>query len=185
MIALGGVGHRQNGDKVALVGAHVGDEALGAVDDILVAIQHRGGLDVGGVGAGVGLGEGEAGDPALGGAGQVLLLLLGGAVLDDAGDGHGVYAHHLGGAGALAGQLGDHQGLLHHAKTGAAVLLGHADAHEAHLTQLLQNGGLHTLIFIHLGGDGGQLFIGKLLGQGLDHFLSFRQLKSHVFLPPV
>jgi hypothetical protein len=43
-----------------------GDEHLGAVDDVVVAVAARGGLEVGDVGAAGGLGDGERGDLAAG-----------------------------------------------------------------------------------------------------------------------
>ena len=49
-------------DRVVVGVAAVGDEALGAVDDVLVALLHGGGAHAGDVGAGVGLGQAEGGE---------------------------------------------------------------------------------------------------------------------------
>ena len=58
MRALGAVGRRHELHEVGLVGA--GDEALGAVDHVVVAVAHGGGAHAAGIGAGVGLGLREA-----------------------------------------------------------------------------------------------------------------------------
>ena len=53
-------GARHDGEQRRLVG--IGDEALGAVQPVDVAVAHRPGLDRGAVGAGARLGQREAGD---------------------------------------------------------------------------------------------------------------------------
>ena len=66
--------------------AGVGDEDLGAVEDpvLPLLVQHGHGLLALGVGAGAGLGQAEGAQPLAGAQlGQVLLLLLLGAVLID------------------------------------------------------------------------------------------------------
>ncbi len=55
---LAAVGRRHQDDEIGAVGA--GDEALGAVDDVMVAVAHRGGAHRAGIGAGVRLGLREA-----------------------------------------------------------------------------------------------------------------------------
>ncbi|CAN4021913.1 Spermidine/putrescine-binding periplasmic protein, partial [Dysosmobacter welbionis] len=77
--ALGLVGHGEDHEHVGHVA--VGDEDLGAVEDIVVAVQLGLGLALGGVGTGVGFGQAEGADlVALGQHGQVLGLLGLGAV---------------------------------------------------------------------------------------------------------
>ena len=56
--ALLRIGDREHLGEVGIVRA--GDEALDAVDDVVVAIAHRGRAHGGGIGAGIGLGLGEA-----------------------------------------------------------------------------------------------------------------------------
>ena len=56
--ALLRIGDREHLREIDLVGA--GDEALDAVDDVVVAVAHGGGAHGGGIGAGVGLGLREA-----------------------------------------------------------------------------------------------------------------------------
>src|SRR5690554_1094423 len=61
----------------------VGDEALGTVDNVVVAVTHGGCFDRAGVGANIGLGQAEAADPFPAGVfGQEFLLLFFGSVKD-------------------------------------------------------------------------------------------------------
>ena len=72
----------QDGQRVGV--ASVGDPGLGAVDDVVIAIELGGGLDALQVRAGLGLGQANATATLTGGqVGQVLLLLLFGAVHGD------------------------------------------------------------------------------------------------------
>ena len=83
MRALGAVGRRHQLHEVGLVGA--GDEALDAVDDVMVAVAHGGGAHAAGIGAGVGLGLREAGFLlAAQHRQQILLLHLAGERIEDA-----------------------------------------------------------------------------------------------------
>ena len=91
-------------------------------DDVLVAVHDCGRLDVRGVRAGRGLGQGECADRALGCFGQILLLQLLGAVLEDRHIGHVLNRDQLGGGSTLPGQLLDDDGFLHHAHAQSAVL---------------------------------------------------------------
>ena len=69
-----------------VAGLAVGDKVFGPVQHVIVAafVGHGGGAHVAGVGAGVGFGEAPGPNPLAGGQlGQVLMLLLGRAVLQD------------------------------------------------------------------------------------------------------
>ena len=83
LLAVGG------GDQlgvVRLVGA--GDEALGAVDDVVVAVAHRGGAHAARIAAGLGLGLRQAPvELAADGRQQVLFLLLIVEMIEDRADG--------------------------------------------------------------------------------------------------
>ncbi len=80
---VGRRGARHHGEEPGL--RRVGDEALGAVEDIAVAIAPRGRLQGGGVGAGIRFGQREGADDLAGRElGQVAALLLLGPVHDDA-----------------------------------------------------------------------------------------------------
>ena len=73
-----GAGARGDGDDRGDVGAGVGDERLGAVDDPLVAVADGAGAGGAGVGAAVGLGQAEAASarPATRSGRKRCLLLL-------------------------------------------------------------------------------------------------------------
>ena len=122
----------------------VGDEGLGAVDDVFVAVADRRGADAGDVGAGAGLGDPEAADLfALQARFQVLLLLLLGAEQVDRGQDHvGLDREaHVGAAGAgVAHALGADQRVEVVAAL-AAVLLREAEAEEAELARPLHRRG--------------------------------------------
>jgi hypothetical protein len=99
--AMAGVLVRLGVDREPVRIAAVGDEALGAVDDVLVALLDGAGLHPGDVGAGVRLGQAEGGE--LGGLGEhpeVLLLDLLGAA--DANGRGGEAVGHQRGADARA-----------------------------------------------------------------------------------
>ena len=121
----------------------VGDERLGAVDHVLVAVADRRRADPGDVGAGAGLGDPEAADLlALDPGHQVALLLLLGAEQVDGGEDHvGLDREaHVGPAGArVAHALGADQRVEVVAAL-PAVLLGEAEAEVAELA-----GALHDL----------------------------------------
>ena len=94
-------------DEVVVRVAAVGDPALAAVDDVLVAVEARLGAHVGRGRAGVRLGDADGhGDLAADRLGQdVLLLLLGAEELDDAARADVGLEHLERGGTALLGQL--------------------------------------------------------------------------------
>ena len=112
-----------------------------AVDHVAVAFLHRDGLDLGGVGAGAGLGDAHGLQPQLAGRdlGQVLLLLLRRAVAQQ-----GVHVVHL--AVAAAGVAARARDFFHdhrrlgERQPGAAVFLGDQRRHPAGLGQRLDEG---------------------------------------------
>ena len=177
-----------DGDDDEHVGiARVGDEDLGAVEHpVPVLILHGGGLLALSIGARPRLGESEGPDPlARAQLGQVLLLLLLGAVLKD-----GVAAQ-AGVGGQDDGRGAAHLGhLLHRHHVGQvigprpAVLLGQINAHHAQLGHLFDGLLRETLLLVHIRGDGLDLILREILEQLLEHCLLFGQFKIHVFLPP-
>ena len=168
-------------DHVGAGLAAVGDEDFLPVQEVVVPHVLGGGLGAAGVGAGVGLGEAE-GPQLLAGAqvGQILLLLLLGAVLKDGGAAQrGVGGYDDGGGAAHLGQLLHAHGVGQHVAAGAAVLLGEVDAHHAQLGHLLH--GLHgeALLLVDLLGQRLDLGLGELAVHLADHLLLFRQVKIH------
>src|SRR5699024_756556 len=132
--------------------ACVGDKDLGAVQQPAVLTLHGVGLLALGVGAGAGLGQAESAQPlAAAQLGQVLGLLLGGAVLVNGRSAQrGVGRQdHAGGATDLAHLLNGHD-VAQHVASGAAHAGGEINAHHPQLAHLLD--GLFGEVFfgVHL-----------------------------------
>ena len=106
MILLGPVGQSDNHSVIALFVAQIADEALGAVDDIVIPVCHSGGLQGTGIGTCTGLGQSEGTQHTGHSSGEVFLLLCLVAELHDDIVHQQVYGIGLGGAGAGFGQLG-------------------------------------------------------------------------------
>ena len=170
---------RKDGDEIAFFGSHVGDETLAAVDDILVAVDDSGCLDIGGIGTCGGLSQGKRADSACGSLGEVFLLEFLRAVLEDRHVSHVLDGDQLSCGGILSGQLLDHDGLLHHAQTQSAVFLRNADTHQAHLAHHLDDIGIKLLFLIHSGRAGLQLIFCKISYQLTNAFLLVSINKSH------
>ena len=174
-----GVGHGE--DDHGAGHSAVGDEALGAVEHVVVTLQHSGGLLAGSVGTGVGLGQTEGANLLAGQqVGQILHLLLLGAVLIDGGAAQrGVGRHDDAGGAADLGQLLNAHSVGQHIAAGSAVLLGEVDAHHTQLAHLLH--GLHgeALLLVQLLGQGLDFGLGKLAVHLADHLLLSSQMKIH------
>ena len=130
--ALGGVGLGDDDDQAGVVA--VGDEGLGAADDVLVAVADRFGGDVLQVRPGPGLGHGDRADQVAGGHARqpAELLLLGGVGVDVVRDDAGVHDdRHRAGAGAHL-RLGDGD-LVGEGAAPAAVLLRDGGAQQPDL----------------------------------------------------
>src|SRR3546814_18468430 len=77
------IGARHQGEHAGM--RRIGDEALGAVDDVMIALAFGAGPDAGGIRAGLGFGQGEAGNHlAAGPFGEPGRLLLRRTVHQDA-----------------------------------------------------------------------------------------------------
>ena len=142
VVALALVGHGEDDEGGGNVA--VGDEALAAVEDVVaVLILDSDGLLAGSVRAGAGLGQTERADLAAGEkVGQILHLLLLGAVLEDRGAAQGGMSGNddRGGAADLRQLLNAH-GIAQNVAARAAILLGEVNAHHAELGHLFD--GLH------------------------------------------
>ena len=185
VVALGLVGHGKDHEGVSHVA--VGDEALGAVEDVVVALQHRHGLLAGGIGTGVGLGQAEGADLLAGEqVRQVLALLLLGAVLKDRGAAQGGMCGNDDSSGAAdLGQLLHAHGVGQNVAAGAAVLLGEVNTHHPQLGHLLD--GLHgePLFFVDLLGQGLHFVLGEFTVHLPEHLLLVCQMKIHIPLTPL
>ena len=184
MRALGAVGRRHQLHEVRLVGA--GDEALGAVDDVVIAVLHRGGAHAAGIGAGVRLGLRE-GDLLLAAQHrhQVFLAQL---ALEREQD---VAHRRAGDAFAARGQrdgarqlLGD-DGALEQRQSGTAVFLRHLHHPDAEvLGALLQLAEEFRLDLLAFGGerlalDRDQLAVHEPPQRVLEHPQFFGKLELH------
>ncbi len=156
------VGLRVDREPVGV--AAVGDEALGAVDDVLVALADGGRAHAGDVGAGVGLGQAEGGElVVLGQHPEVLLLELLGAGEGERRGGEAVGADRGGDAGAAPGELLLDDRALEVAEAGPAVLLGRVAVHEAELPGLAEHVLGPRAVAVVLPGDGTDLLLGEVV----------------------
>ncbi|MNN21613.1 hypothetical protein D3C81_1349420 [compost metagenome] len=159
-----------------------GDELLGAVQHIVVAVASGAGAQVAGIGTGLGLGEGEGADHlARGQRLQEALLLLLAAVLEDGHAAHRVVHAHDGGAGAVTGgYLLQSHGVGQVAGGRAAPLFRHQHAEEAQLGHLAQGLDGETMLAVPGLGEGFQPLLGELPGHVAD--LDFVFIRDHLAL---
>src|SRR5207342_3603693 len=155
-----GIGLGVDGEVVG-VGA-VGDEALGAADDVLVALLHGLGLHPADVGARVGLGQAEGGQlRLLAEHAEVLLLGLLGAAEGDRRRGEPVGHQRGADARAAPAHLLLDQAAGEVIEAGAAVGLGNVGVHQpdipGHVDDVLGPGA----VLVVLPGDPAHLFLGK------------------------
>ena len=176
----GARGHR---DQAGDLGAGVGDELLGAVDDPLAVDQLGPRLRRARVGARAGLGEAEAGQRVAGDqVGQPGVLLLLRAVGQDRvdaqadrgleGDAHRlVDAADLLDRDAQAGEVA--------VLAGAAVLLGRGEAEEPEPAHLLHHVHREVVVAVPLRGVRGDLGLGELADAAAELFVLSGQLERH------
>ena len=177
--ALGLIGHGKDHEHIGHIA--VGDEDLGAVHHIVVALQLGLGLTLGSVGTGVGLSQSEGADLVTGGQhGQILGLLLLGAVGQDGVAAQAVVGgYDIAGGGALLGQLLDADGAGQRVSTLSAVLLGDAHAHHAQVEQLFDVlAGIEGL-GVGLGSDGLHFVLGELSHHLPDQQMLRAQIEIH------
>ncbi len=132
------VGLRVDGVVVGV--AAVGDEALRAVEDVLVTLLDGGRAHARDVGAGVRLGQAERGElELLGQHPEVLLLGLLGAAEDDRRGGQAVAGQARADARTAPAELLLDQAARQEVEARAAVLLGDVGVHQAHFPGLLED----------------------------------------------
>ena len=154
----------------------VGDEGLGAVQHILVALAHRRGAHGGHIRPRAGLRQAEGGEPSLLGQLNEVARLLGSAVQHDVAEGHEVGDEGVGVSGIHARQLLEHHGAGFVGQAHSAVLLGNlhhvkpqieAPLEQLHRTLACLVGGGHMgqdLVLGHIAHERDELFL--LVGVG-------------------
>ena len=180
--ALGAVGRGEHLAPVGLVGA--GDEALHAVEDIVVAVAHRGRAHGAGIAAGIGLGLGEAPfDLAANGGNEEAPLLLVIEVVEDRAD---VGPENLRGARRerdAARHLGPHHDLGEKPQSEPAIFLRHVVIAEPKLLRLRLEMAAHVGLELgpvaRLALDRDELAIDEFAHRLLQHPEFFRQLEIH------
>ncbi len=130
-LPLVGIGHREDDRDLRVLPR--GDELLGAVDDVMIALAPRARADRGGVGARVRLGQAEAADPLAARHGlQIFLTLRVVAVIQDRHAADAVMHAHDGRDGATTGRdLDDRSGIGDIIEPRAVPFAGHVHAHES------------------------------------------------------
>ena len=148
----------------------------------MVTSVNSGGLLHSSVGTSIGLGQTEGADPlARGELGQVLHLLLLGAMLHDGSDAQrGVGREDNARGGTHAGEFLNSHDIHLHGTAGTTVLLGHGDTHHAELTHLLDCLDGETLLLINLGGKGLYLVLCKRANHLQEQLFSLRIAKIHI-----
>ena len=155
------VGDGEAAQEVAVSAA--GDEVLHAVDDIVVAVLHSGGLVGGHVGTAGGLGQAEGSVLlALQSGTQPLLLLLGGAGQIQSVKAQIVTSDDGTGGRAGSGDLLHGDGLGDGVIAGAAQLLGISQAHQVLLAQSLDGLSGEAVVHVDLLGLGSQVALSPL-----------------------
>ena len=137
-------------DHIGVRLAAVGDENLFAVEDVVIPLEHCGGLRAAGVRTGVGLGEAKGANLlTLGQGHQVLLLLLLGAKGINRPGTQG----HVGGenhacAAVHPGELLHSNGIAGGVQPCAAVLRGEWDTHQSHFRQTVYHFPAGEVVFL-------------------------------------
>src|SRR5690606_24365318 len=134
-----GVGAGHYGEDAGMGG--IGDETLGTVDHVLVAVAHRGGFQGGRIGTGIGLGQAEGAEEFTGGQfGQVVSLLLFGTIQQDADGADAVVGTDVGAeCGGGAAQFEGDIHLFFHGHAKPAEFLGNGQAEQPHFLHLLDD----------------------------------------------
>ena len=157
----------------------VGAPGLDAVQHVRVALPDGAGAQVGGVGAGLGLGQGERPEALPRGHGrQVFLLLFLGSAEHDGIAGHGVVdGHGDRQRGVHPGDLFDDEGVGQVVDLRAAQVGRHQCAHEAEPGQLVQQGRRELAVRVPIGRARPDFRLGEIADRLPDQPLVFRPLE--------
>ena len=178
--ALGGIGLGVN--NAVICKGSAGNEGLAAVQDVVIAVRNCGGLRAAGIGTGAGLGQTESNDLLTGRAGgQVLLLLLFGAEVEQGAAAEGVGRVRVNGEhDTSAGQLFDHDGIRQIVAALAAVSDRDLHAGESSLCHLVKDLSVELAgCFQFIAQLRGELSLCKLTEELSHHLMFF--VKNHCF----
>ncbi len=170
--SLCGVGERDYGVYLSL--AAVGDELLGAVEHIAIAVALGGRLDSSGVAAGPGLCEPEGGEPGSAGYSREILLLLFFAGIKKYGESPqsvGGISERYAGAGAAQFLNSDAEGkrsLAH-----ALVLFGNEDSEQVGVSDIFDYLPGELLFLVQFGTHGEYPLLGDSASYAFDELLLF------------
>lgn len=159
----------------------VGDEHLGAVDDVVLPVADRTGGEPGRVGPGARLGETEAADRLAGGEPRQPLLLLpliapGRDGLGHQPEGDGDDAAHR---GVAAAQLLGHQDVGEVVTAGTAVLLRDGEPEKAQVAEFPDDAAVDLLRAVPGGGVRHDLAVGEVPGEPPYRALLRAELQIH------
>ena len=142
----------------------------------------RPGAEVGGVGAGVGLGQPEAAERLARAEPRqpALLLLLGAPALDRAGDERGLDRDHGAGRGVGAADLLDDQPVAEVVEAASPVFLGDRGAEVADLAELARQLAVEAGGPVVVADPGGDLAVGEFARRLGDQSLLVAQLEVHL-----
>ena len=163
----------------------VGNEELGAVEHVAIAVGLGGRGDAGGVEAGARLGQGERHDEVAGGdlGADFLLLRVAADGLDEAGGQHGA---DVGTGDERAAEFFEQHAEIEEVEAGAAEFLGGDEAHPALFGHAAPEVvGVAAVVLFHLAHE----LFGALVGEEVtsevfQQFLFFGQAEIHAFLLP-
>ena len=176
-----GAGH--HGENAG--GRGIGDIALGAVQHIVVAVAPGRGLQGGGIGTRLRLGQAEGrGQVAAGQFRQIFRLLIRRAVDDQAlrADADiGAKGRAESGGGLAEGE--HHLDLVGHGEAETAIFLRDRQAIEAKLAHFRQKLGRHRIVIRHPGLGRAQAFADET-GQGFDELVASLPVEGHRCLSP-
>ena len=182
VVALGLIRHGEHHEGFRL--GSIGNKALGAVEHIMVALQHGSGLLSGGIGTGAGLGQAEG--TQLAAAKQIRqilhLLLLGAVGVNGITAQGGMRADNDRCCSAGLGNFLYADGVCQIIAARAAIFFGKRDAQHSQLGQLGDRFFGKAFLFVQFGSQRLDLILGELPIHFAEQLVLLGQLEIHVYL---
>ena len=177
---LGLIGNCEN--DIGRSGVTIGDEALGAVQDVFVTVLDSDGLLAGSVSTCAGFSQAECTDLTAGSQiGDPLHLLLFGAESHDGAHAQrGVSSNDNGRSSALLGDFFDGDTIHQVVAAGSAVFLGDGNTHDAIASKLFNAFPRETFFFVDLYSQGFKFILCEFAEHLTSHFMFFAQFKVHI-----